>query len=357
MRSDELKFFLGRVKKCQNAVLLKRDISAQKEQTRMFRPDALPYNNPQISKKVALLTGGNSGIGFFTVLHLYLHGYTVYIAGRNTNKIKRAIKEIEEEAQKRHILSFEDGTPQEEQTRCLGELKWIKVDLLNLNSVQNAAQKMKQLERHLDLLILNAGIGAVPHAISNDGFEVQFQTNYISHFLLTQGLSSVLNDQSRVIYVSSIAHYLELFEFSRDWTFNYKPNILFTWFRYAMAKSSGMQYMKLLSLKQNLQCFSVHPGFVMSTNFFSYWTRIPFIGIVFWLFFQVFGYIFGCSNEEGSYATLFCALADSPGPSGSYYSTGGMITTPGRVVNDMENISYNWMWTAKELRKRGYEVD
>lgn len=311
----------------------------------MKTPQSLPYNDPSETRKVAVITGGNSGIGWFTVLHLYLHGYTIYVLGRNSNKIKRALKDVEEEAHKRCR-----GDP-------LGELKSLRVDLLDLKSVKAATITLKQWELRIDLLILNAGIGAVPHAITDDGFEVQFQTNYVSHFLLTQGLLPALTADSRVIYVSSIAHYMELFEFNRDWTFHHNPNIVFTWLRYAMAKSSGMQYMKLLSMKNNLRCFSVHPGFVMNTNFFSYWTRIPFIGIAFWLFFQVFGYLFGCTNEEGSYATLFVALSDEPGPNGSYFSTGGKQRTPGRVVNDMDNISYNWIWTAKQLRERGYEVD
>ncbi|ODV73917.1 Env9p CYBJADRAFT_80300 [Cyberlindnera jadinii NRRL Y-1542] len=315
----------------------------------MILPETLPYNNPHVSRKVAVVTGGNSGIGWFTVLHLYLHGYTVYIMGRNLNKITRAIREIVEEASKRQDKSV--------RLNQLGELKPLKLDLLDLKSVKNLALNMRQLEQHIDILVLNAGIGAVPHAITNDGFEVQFQTNYVSHFLLTQLLLPLLDHSSRVIYVSSIAHYLEFFQFNREWTFNYKPNIIFTWFRYAMAKSAAMQYLKLLSMKNNLLCYSVHPGYVMNTNFFSYWTRIPFVGILFWVFFEVFGYLFGCTNEQGSYATLTCALSEELEPSGSYYTTGGVPSVPGRVVNNLDNVGYNWIWTVRQLRQRGYECD
>lgn len=311
----------------------------------MKSADDLPYNDPRTTRRVALITGGNSGIGWFTVLHLFLHGYVVYVAGRNTHKVQRALKEVEEEALKRKT------------DHPVGELKWLRVDLLDLKSVRSAATLVTQLERRIDLLILNAGIGAVPYAVTNDGFEVQMQTNYISHVLFTQLLLPVLTVDSRVVYVSSLAHYLEVFQFNRAWTFHFRPNAIFTWLRYAMAKSAGIQYMKLLSMKQNLRCYSVHPGFVMNTNFFSYWTRIPFVGICFWLFFQVFGYLFGCTNEEGSYATLFVALSDDPGPSGSYYSTGGELKTPGPVANDLSGAAYSWIWTARELRQRGYEVD
>ena len=52
-----------------------------------FKPESAPFYNPKDQRKVALITGGNSGIGWFTALHLYLHGYIVYVAGRTESKV------------------------------------------------------------------------------------------------------------------------------------------------------------------------------------------------------------------------------------------------------------------------------
>jgi len=322
------------------------------DHTRMdFNPDDLPYVNPREERKVALVTGGNSGIGWFTVLHLYLHGYVVYIGGRSYSRVNKSIKEIESEARRRRSTVIEEDLDQ----RFFGELRFVEIDLLNLKSVESAAIIIKATEPQLNLLILNAGVMALPYALTKDKFEVQFQTNYISHFLLTQRLLSLI--KGRIIFVSSVGHHFELFKFNRDWTFNYKPNIVFTWFRYAMAKTSGIQYMKLLALKHpEIHSYSVHPGFVMNTNLFSYWTRLPIIGVFFWLFFQVFGFFFGCSNEEGSYATLKCALSNDIllEENGSYFKAGGKLANPSKVAADINNAAYNWVWTIRQLRERGF---
>lgn len=316
-----------------------------------FIPDELPYYDPSIDRKVAIVTGGNSGIGFYTVLHLYLHGFVVYIAGRSVQKVASAIEKIKMEALRRRSGVIENDL----KTRFLGDLHFLELDLLNLANVEKSTSVFKTYEQSIDLLILNAGIGAIPYALTNDGFEIQFQTNYISNFLFTQRLLPLVKDNGRIIYVSSIAHHLELFKFNRNWKFNYKPNIIFTWFRYAMSKSSGIQYMKLLSMKhEQLQCYSLHPGLVMNTNFFSYWTRIPFIGMFFWLFFQLFGWLFGCSNEEGSYATLRCALSNEEFDNGSYFVSGGKVASSSRISSDLNAATSTWIWTIKELEKKGF---
>lgn len=316
-----------------------------------FNPDDLPYINPREERRVALVTGGNSGIGWYTVLHFYLHGFVVYIGGRSFTRVSKSIKEIEAEAIRRRSTVVENDLNQ----RFLGELRFVEIDLLSLKSVEAASIVIRATEPQIDILVLNAGVMALPFALTKDNFEVQFQTNYVSHFLLTQRLLPLI--KGRIIFVSSVGHHFEVFRFNRGWNFNYKPNIIFTWFRYAMAKTSGIQYMKLLALKNpDIHCYSVHPGFVMNTNLFSYWTRLPIIGVFFWFCFQVFGFFFGCSNEEGCYATLKCALSNETllEENGSYFKAGGILTSPSRVASDINNAAYNWVWIVRQLRDRGF---
>ncbi|ODV59766.1 Env9p [Ascoidea rubescens DSM 1968] len=325
-----------------------------------FDPNNLPYVNPSTDRRVCIITGGNSGIGWYTVLHLYLHGFVVYIGGRSKNRVDKATMEIKNEAMKRRIFYSKE----ELNSKKCGELKFLQLDLCDLNSVETASITFKNQESSLNLLINNAGVMALPYSKTKDGFEIQLQTNFISHFLLTQRLIPLMEKKDvidpRIIYLSSIGHRFQFYPFNMDSTFNFKPNILFTWFRYGMAKTAGIQYMKMLSLKNpKILSVAVHPGFVMNTNLFSYWTRLPLIGIIFWIFFQIFGFFFGVTNEEGAYATLKCALSKELTPetdNGKYYATHGIETNPSGVASSMDNAAATWLWTVHKLEELGYHI-
>ncbi|CUM66860.1 uncharacterized protein PRCAT00004544001 [Priceomyces carsonii] len=329
-----------------------------------FNPDSFPYLDPGVDRRVALITGGNSGIGYYTAFHLYLHGYIVYIAGRSKSRVLKSIKSLREEAKKARLKY--DGELLNE--RFPGDLKFLEVDLLNLSSVLRAVDTFKELESELHMLINNAGIIGVPHSLTVDNFDVQMQTNYVAPFLLTLKLLPLLEragetggEPPRVIYLSSIGHQFIFRYFNMNSTFDYRPNILFTWFRYGLSKTAGIHFIKLLALRNpNLLCMSVHPGFVMNTNLFSYWTRLPIIGILFWCFFQIFGFFFGVSNEEGAYATIRCCLDPSltlERDNGKYFATGGKESTPSLVSNNMDYAARTWIWTIHQLSERNISIN
>lgn len=317
-----------------------------------FSPDSLAYTDPQVDRRVAIVTGGNSGIGWFTVLHLYLHGYIVYIGGRNKSRVEIAIQDIKQEAAKRR---------DDKEYVHLGELKFLELDLLDLKSVEKACKSFKMREKHLHLLVNNAGVMALPHKMSQDGFEVQFQTNYIGPFLFTERLIPLMTQgRPRILYISSIGHHMEFVKFPLDATFNYHPNILFTWFRYGLSKTSGIHYTKSLTMKHpDILSLAVHPGFVMSTNLFFYWTRLPIIGLFFYVMFQIFGWFFGVSNETGCYSTIKCALDENltaEKDNGKYFATYGIEAKPSKVASNMDYAAESYIWTIQELAKRGFQV-
>lgn len=335
----------------------------------MFDPSTLPYFNPNTDRRVAIVTGGNSGIGLFTVLHLYLHGYIVYIAGRSKSRVSKAISEIKEAA---NIKSLQ-YTSSESLSRYTGELFFLDIDLLDLNSVIRAAEIFKSLESSLHILVNNAGVMALPFSITKDGFEIQLQTNYIAPFLFTTRLLPLLektantsikgtngNITPRIVFLSSVGHHFAFRYFNMNSHFNYWPNILFTWFRYGIAKTADIHFMKMLALRNpKILCLLVHPGFVMNTNLFAYWTRLPIIGIVFWCLFQIFGYFFGVTNEEGSMATLKSCMDPDlkvDKDNGKYFATGGVETSPSRVASNMDYAARSWIWTVKELSDRGITI-
>ncbi|AET38121.1 Env9p Ecym_2388 [Eremothecium cymbalariae DBVPG len=321
--------------------------------------EELPYYNPATERKVALVTGGNSGIGWYTVLHLYMHGFIVYVGGRNSSKVHKAINEIKEEAERRQDHSVTDT--ENEPERSFGEMRYLAIDLTDLKSVDKAAQKFMSCENSLDVLINNAGVMALPYELTIDGLEVQMQTNYVSHFLLTMRLLPYVKKcYGRVITLSSIGHNLQFRHFSLDQHFDYRPNILFTWMRYAMAKTASIQFTKMLAIKHpDVMCISVHPGLVMNTNLFSYWTRLPIVGIIFWILFQIIGFFFGVSNEEGSLSTLKSALSTNltlEKDNGKYFTTGGVESKPSSVAKNLDHAASTWIWTVHKLRDRGFNV-
>lgn len=318
----------------------------------MFDPDTLPYYDPSVERRTALVTGGNSGIGWYTVLHLYMHGFAVYLCGRNSSRVNKAMKIITAEAKKRCA-----DNPKVH----LGSMYYLHADLADLQSVERAVKNVKRKESKLDILINNAAVMAMPYQLTKDGFEIQLQTNYVAHFLLSMRLLPLLQKcNGRLIMLSSVGHNLEFMycALGQDW--NYKPNCVFTWLRYAMAKTASIQFVKMMAIKYpEVLCLSVHPGLVMNTNLFSYWTRLPIVGIFFWMLFQIVGFFFGVSNEEGCLATLKCALSPELSrdeDNGKYFVTGGREAKPSYVANNLDDAASTWIWTMHELRDRGYKV-
>jgi NAD(P)-dependent dehydrogenase (short-subunit alcohol dehydrogenase family) len=139
--------------------------------------------------KTVLITGANSGIGFYAALALASVGADVILAGRNEDKIRAAIKDIEKED-------------------VSGTIEAGIVNLADLKSVRSFAESVKKNHTRLDILINNAGVMMTPESKTEDGFELQFGVNFLGHFALTGLLYEMLNttSNSRVVTLSSIAH-------------------------------------------------------------------------------------------------------------------------------------------------------
>lgn len=319
-----------------------------------FDPATLPYVDPAVDRRVALVTAGNSGVGWFTVLHLYLHGYIVYIAGRLRLRSLALMRELEAEAAGR--------------LEAPGELHFLEIDLALLSLVLAAVAAFKASERSLDLLINNACAAALPYALTKDGFEVQLQTNYVAPFVLTTKLLPLLektlelrpHDPPRVLYLSSVSHHFAVWYFKLNGSLNHQPGFVFTWLRYARAKTAGIHMMRMLALRNPRVLFmSVHPGLVMAPNTFVHLTRLPIIGIVFWCWFQIIGWLFGVTPEAGLRALLRCGLDPDltvERDSGQHFATNGKPARPLRVASNMDYAARSWIWTVHQLGKRHISV-
>ncbi|KAK9195812.1 hypothetical protein WN943_003937 [Citrus x changshan-huyou] len=145
----------------------------------------------------AVITGGASGIGLETARVLALRKAHVIIAARNMAAANEA----------KQLILKEDDT---------ARVDTLKLDLSSIASIKDFAQNFIALNLPLNILINNAGIMFCPYQISEDGIEMQFATNHIGHFLLTNLLLDTMNRTAketgiegrsgRTVNLSSIAH-------------------------------------------------------------------------------------------------------------------------------------------------------
>ncbi|RFN52851.1 hypothetical protein FIE12Z_2864 [Fusarium flagelliforme] len=204
----------------------------------------------KLTDKVILITGGNSGIGLETAKVLHATGATVYITARSSDKIEKAIEEIK-------------AWPE---TKSEAPVYGIEMRLDSFASVRAGAKEFLEKEKKLNILVLNAGTMATPEGRTEDGFETQFGTNHLGHFLLFQLLKPTLlaastpSFQSRVISLSSKAHRLNPVRFG-DYNFEKEPYN--AWLAYAQSKTANIYFATELERRygdQGIHALSVHPG-------------------------------------------------------------------------------------------------
>lgn len=145
---------------------------------------------PDQTGRVAVVTGGNGGLGFETTRALAAKGARVILAARNQDKAERARAEISR--------SHSDA-----------DLDVRQLDLASLDSVETFADSVLDDYDRLDLLFNNAGVMALPERKTEDGFEMQFGTNHLGHYALTARLLPLLVGTlgSRVVTVTSTARH------------------------------------------------------------------------------------------------------------------------------------------------------
>lgn len=330
-------------------------------QSSFYDPSTAEYLDPQVKRKVAIVTGANSGIGWFTALHLYLHGYVVYLAGRNEAKVEKAIADIKQEAEKRTSVYTEE----EKKVRIPGRMSFIYIDCCNLKSVVDCATDFLAKEPKLDILINNAGLLAVAHEITKDGYESQYQVNAVAPLLFTLKLTPALaaattkSDPLRVVCVSSMGHHMSRAYYSPTDTLKRSPNAYFAWLRYANAKGTEIHFMKKFAqLHPDILAYSVHPGVIMDTGLWNYWKSVPYVQPFFKIMEWLASKTVCVTPEEGSLASLRAALdhTHQREASGSYLSTGGVLGRPSSVVLNPEYIDRAWTENLELLASKGYEV-
>jgi NAD(P)-dependent dehydrogenase (short-subunit alcohol dehydrogenase family) len=146
-------------------------------------------NIPDQTGRTAVITGANTGLGYETAAALATKGAHVVLAVRNLEKGKEAARRVEQ------------ATPD-------AQVQLQELDLTSLASIRAAADQLRSNHESIDLLINNAGVMMTPKSTTKDGFELQFGTNHLSHFALTNLLLDrvLAVPGSRVVTVSSQGH-------------------------------------------------------------------------------------------------------------------------------------------------------
>jgi NAD(P)-dependent dehydrogenase (short-subunit alcohol dehydrogenase family) len=218
-----------------------------------------------LNTKIAVITGGTSGIGKATVEKLVTFGTTVVFLARDVQKVNSVKKEI--------LKTFPNG-----------KMDVFEGDLIDLTSIKAAAEAIKAKYPKIDILINNAGGVFSEFEKTTDGFEVGFQVNHLAHFLLTQILLDNLlkSDDARIINLSSEAHRIGKFNVG-----NLNAEKKFsTWKQYGATKLMNILFTKALANKygeKGLMSFAVHPGVVKSGfganngGFLKYFNKMPFL--------------------------------------------------------------------------------
>jgi NAD(P)-dependent dehydrogenase (short-subunit alcohol dehydrogenase family) len=200
---------------------------------------------PDLTDKVAVVTGGNGGLGLETARALSAHGALVVIGARNLDKAEAARRDIEASV---------PGA----------RLEIRKLDLGSLDSIAGFAAEVAKAHPRIDLLFNNAGLMAVPEGTTADGFETQFGTNHLGHFALTMRLLPALlaAPAPRVVATTSTARWAAgKYDLSNP---HARGGAYGPWSAYGMSKRANLQFAFELDRRlreRGLRAFAADPGF------------------------------------------------------------------------------------------------
>jgi NAD(P)-dependent dehydrogenase (short-subunit alcohol dehydrogenase family) len=281
--------------------------------------------------KTVLITGANTGMGLATAIALAKSGYGLILGCRQPALMQQAMATIRQQVPEAKIQGFE-------------------LDLGDLASVRQFAATVQQQYESIDCLLLNAGVMNPPHAVTVDGFESQFQINYLGHFLLATLLLPVLlkNSHSKIISISSLSSEKGVVDSAEEF--------------FSLAKIAANDYVPMKSYResklaqvlmtaelqrrygdQGLVAAAIHPG-IVNTDLF-YRRTSPFkkalITPLVWL-----GYAIGKLKTPPQGAATAIQLVQADTFVGGRYWADGAERMANPLMHD-EKLAKN-LWDASE---------
>lgn len=193
-----------------------------------------------LTGKTFLVTGGTSGLGQESARALASKGAKVVITGRNMEKAQAVADAID------------------------GDVEVEELELGSFASIRAFAERVLAKHPKLDVIINNAGVMASPYMETKDGFELQFGSNHLGHFLMTTLLMPALGEGSRVVALSSSAHQFAPVMFD---DIGFKTNEYNKWAAYGQSKTANALFALGLNARlkeKGAEAFSVHPGVIQT---------------------------------------------------------------------------------------------
>ncbi|HEX4188238.1 MAG TPA: oxidoreductase, partial [Solirubrobacteraceae bacterium] len=237
---------------------------------------------PDMTGRTVIITGANSGIGRAAAKALAANGARVVLAVRNADKGQAAASQM-------------SGTTEVRQ-----------LDLASLTSIREFAAGW---DGEIDLLINNAGIMIPPKSLTDDGFELQFGTNHLGHFALTNLLLEHVT--RRVVTLSSSGHRLGAIDFD-DLQWERRPYK--AWRAYGQSKLANLLFTaelqrKLIEVGSTIKATAAHPGYAATNLQFHSENRAMDA------FNAVANRFLAQDEDGGALPTLYAAVGDIPGNS------------------------------------------
>ncbi|KIW99095.1 uncharacterized protein Z519_00758 [Cladophialophora bantiana CBS 173.52] len=309
-----------------------------------------PESLPDLMGRVYLVTGGNAGIGFQTVLGLARQNAKVYIGAGSEEKGAIAIEAVRAE-------------------KGDAKVELVEMDMMDLKTVVRAAEEIIRREKLLHGLVNNAGIMATPYEESSDaGYEAQFQTNYLSHWLLTSHLLPLLIETSRpspvgtvrIVNVSSDGHLIfgepsgiDFNDINQTRTGKGGP-----WSRCGSSKLANILHAKELDRQYGgsergcIWTASLHPGTV-DTKLSAGATGSSFSQTI-WPILKFFGAY--SKVDTAAYTSIYAVASDefTQNLSGEYLQPVTKLGKASKQANDPKLAKDLWSWTLAEMSALGF---
>jgi NAD(P)-dependent dehydrogenase (short-subunit alcohol dehydrogenase family) len=200
-----------------------------------------------LAGKRILVTGVSAGLGIETARSLAAHGAQVVGAARDLDKAKAATVQVQNDA-------AANG----------GSFELVELDLASLKSVRTCADGLMAKGKLFDVVIANAGVMATPFSLTADGFERQFGTNHLGHFVLVSRIASLIRSSGRLINLSSAGHRysnVDLQDINFEHT-AYEPFVA-----YGRSKTANILFAVAFDKRhrqRGVRAAAVHPGVIQT---------------------------------------------------------------------------------------------
>ncbi|MFF2572112.1 oxidoreductase [Streptomyces sp. NPDC058084] len=285
---------------------------------------------PDLTGRTFVVTGANSGLGLATTRELARHGGHVVLAVRDEGRGRAAAQRIAGEV---------PGA----------RLDVRRVDLADLDSVREFADKLRAEHPRLDVLVNNAGVMAPPRTLSAQGHELQFAANHLGHFALTGLLLDRLaaGRDPRVVTVSSLQHRKGRIDFDDiDGARRYSPMGHYNQAKLANTVFGHELHLRLTAAGSPVRSVLAHPGYT-ATNLQN---DTP-VALVRWVYGKVLGPLLAQAPESGARPQLYAATA--PGvEGGAFLGPDG----PGELRGAPRPVAYAPAATDPETGRRLWEL-